>query len=221
MTDSYEISSQPVQAVQPEVTMENTACTNACPETETAVDRRPTLVERLNLARSWIYESKLAKTGTVTGRFRYFDRPDFMPLIIRANQMYGICSYIDLSGVDGFRGQGRLILCCSDRPEEQITFSMPAGSCSTKGSQIQDVGALVTYMSRYLYIMAYEISESDPVDWSNSNNISREYAVQELQRLGTDFSRLAEHYQVQSVNEMTDQQVFSALSLKQAQAARQ
>jgi hypothetical protein len=49
--------------------------------------------------------------------------------------------------------------------EESIDFSCPAVSISMKGAnEVQNMGAVLTYVRRYLFIMAFEIVECDIVD---------------------------------------------------------
>lgn len=175
---------------------------------------------RLTLAREAIYNGKLVKTGT-GGRFSYFERADFLPQIMHLCSEYGLCPVIDLSGVSDFKGIARLFIHADDNPEDRIAFSMPVAGCSMKGAPMQDVGAMVTYASRYLYTMAFEIAESDPTDWAYSRGLSREGIYAELRNLGTDFAALARTYGASDVDSIPDATLLHALMIKRESVSKQ
>ena len=196
--------------------------TTAAPAPQTTQDtdsRRRSVHRRLTLAREAIYSKKLVKSGSGS-RFSYFERSDFMPQIMHLCAEFGLCPVLDLSDVTDFRGTARLVIHADDNPEDSLAFSMPVAGCSMKGAPMQDVGAMVTYASRYLYTMAFEIAESDPTEWSYSNNVTREAIYADLRSLGTDFGALARAYGARDVDAIPDAQLIHALSIKREAVAR-
>jgi hypothetical protein len=52
-----------------------------------------------------------------------------------------------------------------ENPEEIIEFTTPMSSASLKGChEVQNLGAVETYLRRYLYMVIYEIVEQDVLD---------------------------------------------------------
>ena len=92
--------------------------------------------------------------------YKYYELSDFMkPIneILAAKNMFSQVSFTDEIAT--------LTIVNTDNPEEYIVFSSPMKSAELKGChEIQNLGAVETYQRRYLYMMAFEITEADPLD---------------------------------------------------------
>ncbi|MDI7817617.1 ERF family protein [Clostridioides difficile] len=120
---------------------------------------------KLNLKKSG--ENKFAN-------FKYFELADFLP------QATGLLEEAKLCPVVTFTNDyATLTLINGENPTEQIVFTSPMRDLQLKGSnELQALGGIETYQTRYLYIQLLNITENDSFDAvsgkdeskSNSNN---------------------------------------------------
>jgi len=91
--------------------------------------------------------------------YRYMELGDFLPHIVDLCHAHGLCTVIS------FQEDATLTVINSDKPEEQIVFSSPMSTAELKGCHaIQNLGAVETYLRRYLYVAAFDIVEHDALD---------------------------------------------------------
>ena len=95
-------------------------------------------------------------------KYEYFELSDFIPTILRLeNELGFFCSVSFNSEL------ATLAISDTAKPEDYILFTSPMSSASLKGMHdVQNLGAVQTYIRRYLYVNAFEIVESDAVDRS-------------------------------------------------------
>ncbi|EQE98150.1 ERF superfamily protein [Clostridioides difficile CD109] len=120
---------------------------------------------KLNLKKSG--ENKFAN-------FKYFELADFLP------QATGLLEEAKLCPIVTFTNEyATLTLINGENPSEQIVFTSPMRDLQLKGSnELQALGGIETYQTRYLYIQLLNITENDSFDAvsgkeeskSNSNN---------------------------------------------------
>lgn len=120
---------------------------------------------KLNLKKSG--ENKFAN-------FKYFELTDFLP------QATGLLEEAKLCPIVTFTNEyATLTLINGENPSEQIVFTSPMRDLQLKGSnELQALGGIETYQTRYLYIQLLNITENDSFDAvsgkeeskSNSNN---------------------------------------------------
>lgn len=103
----------------------------------------------------------LKKTGeNKYSGYNYFELGDFLPKINELMLKSGLCSKICFTDTDAV-----LTIVDADKPEDTLTFTSPIASAQLKGCHdIQNLGAVQTYLRRYLWITAMEISEHDTLD---------------------------------------------------------
>lgn len=92
--------------------------------------------------------------------FSYFELGDFLPEVQKIFAEVGLCgrTWFDAT-------QGHLFIYDSADPGSFVFFSSPTAEAKlAKGTPIQELGAMHTYMRRYLWVMAMEIVENDIVD---------------------------------------------------------
>lgn len=129
------------------------------------------IYQKLQKARVELTNMKLKKSGRNTySNFDYYELSDFLPAINMLNEKYGLMSQFEI----GFEEPklARLHIFNADNPSEQVTFTSETAEVEigkkkdgTGGAdRIQNIGGKQTYLRRYLFIMAYEISETDSVD---------------------------------------------------------
>lgn len=123
------------------------------------------IYQKINTARIELQNLKLKKSGQ-NQSIEYYELGDFLPAINLICEKQGL--YMQFSIVVD-KGQEKAILTLRDtESEERVTFTTPTAEVSLpRGQAIQGLGAKITYLRRYLLMIAFEIVESDTVDAIN------------------------------------------------------
>lgn len=99
--------------------------------------------------------------------YTYMELGDFLPHIVGLCHEHGLCTVIS------FADLATLTVINSDKPEEQIAFTSPMSTADLKGCHaIQNLGAVETYLRRYLYVAAFDIVEHDALDSTHGKETS-------------------------------------------------
>ena len=117
--------------------------------------------EKLQTARVRLQEAKLKKSGKNTfAKYEYYELGDFMPEINR------VFAELKLMGQVSFNNDAAYLkIIDTDKPDEYIVFESPMSEANLKGCHpVQNLGAVQTYLRRYLYTTALEIVEADALD---------------------------------------------------------
>lgn len=117
---------------------------------------------KLQEARVLLQETSLQKSGkNAYAGFKYYELKDFMPAVNSIFNDLGICSNFSIE-------DGVATLEIMDiETDDSIKFTSPVVNVDLKGcTAIQGIGAMHTYMKRYLYLNALEIVENDILDAS-------------------------------------------------------
>jgi hypothetical protein len=117
--------------------------------------------QRLNLAREAFHQTKLKKTGhNKFANYYYFELGDFLIPALQIFNSHG------LTGVISFgKETADMRIINNDKPEEVIVIESPMSSAALKGChEVQNLGAVQTYLRRYLWVAALEIVEHDALD---------------------------------------------------------
>ena len=134
-------------------------------EKKETVETKPmNIYQKLQKSRVDLQNKKLKKTGKNDySHYTYFELGDFLPSI---NE---ICANNGLATIFQFTNDlATLDVIDVDNIEKKIQFSTPVEIASLKGcSTIQNIGGTQSYCRRYLYMMAFEIAESDLLDAGN------------------------------------------------------
>ena len=119
--------------------------------------------KKLMDARIKLQNTKIEKTGNNKfAGYKYLQLDDFLPTV------QSIFSELNLFGVVSYgKEEASLTIINIDNPEERIVIGTPMSSASLKGAhEIQNLGAVQTYLRRYLWVTAMEIVEHDALDSS-------------------------------------------------------
>lgn len=126
---------------------------------------------KLNEARRLFLESGVKKTGKNTyAAFKYFTLEDIIPV------KQSIFNTLGLLDVISFGTEvATLTLINADNPEETIEFMSPLEQDeSLIKNPIQKLGAVETYIRRYLYLLVLDIVEADTVDAVSDKPVDEE-----------------------------------------------
>jgi hypothetical protein len=119
------------------------------------------IYQKIQKTRNQLQQLDLKKSGKNTyANYSYFELSDFLPWLNKLMDENGIMTKFDLT-----EGLAFLEVVNTEKPEEVVKFTCPVASAETKGAiAIQQLGSQITYLRRYLLLIAFEISESDTVD---------------------------------------------------------
>jgi hypothetical protein len=119
-----------------------------------------TVYAKLTKARLKLSQTTIKKGGeNKFAKYKYFELADFLPAIHEIFDEIGLC------GVFSFEGPNATLTIHDTEEAGSIAFLSPVVSAqSAKGQSIQDLGSTHTYLRRYLWLMAMEITEHDTVD---------------------------------------------------------
>lgn len=125
--------------------------------------------QKLLTARAKFLETDVQKTGkNMHLKFKYFELDDIVPAAIRIFTEVGLISLVHFTA-----DVAQMDIVNTENPEEMISFVAPFNQISpiisnTTGTaatnEMQALGSSITYMRRYLYMIALDICEADGID---------------------------------------------------------
>ena len=124
--------------------------------------------QKLLTARAKFLEADVQKTGkNMHLSFKYFELEDIVPTGTRIFKEIGLIGLVSFTA-----DTAQMTVVNTDNPEETISFFAPfnqispiisnAGKQAT--NEMQALGSSITYMRRYLWMMALDVCESDGID---------------------------------------------------------
>jgi len=116
--------------------------------------------KKLQEARILLQNTKLNKSGkNKFAGYEYFELGDFLP------QIQNICKNVGLCGMVSFTADTAYLTIHETEGDGFVTFTSPMSSAALKGCHdVQNLGAVQTYLRRYLWTNAFEIVEHDALD---------------------------------------------------------
>ena len=117
--------------------------------------------QKLNAARAKFHSIELKKSGhNKFAGYKYFELADFIIPALEIFKEHGLTGIISFG-----RETADLRIINNEKPEEVIVIESPMSSAALKGChEVQNLGAVQTYLRRYLWVAALEIVEHDAID---------------------------------------------------------
>ena len=187
------------------------------------MEKELNIYQKLVRARAKFIETKIEKTGNNTfAKYKYFQLDDFIPTIDKLNLEFGLITLFNLNN-----DMASLKVINVDNPTETIEFNVPSESVEIKGAtKIQNLGGEITYLKRYLYQNAYEITEPDLVEGVAENNKAlqeakaykpkaskaREDLLKEANDLHINLENTMRFFKVNSIEELSDEQILTSIT---------
>ena len=118
---------------------------------------------KLQIARIQLQGKTLSKSGNNKfAGYKYFELGDFLPAIQEIFDGLGLCGVVSFG-----KEEANLTIVDTENPADRIVISSPMSSAALKGChEVQNLGAVQTYLRRYLWVTAMEIVEHDALDAS-------------------------------------------------------
>ena len=116
----------------------------------------------MNLARHKFHQQKLKKSGlNKFAGYSYFELSDFLVPALNIFGEVGLCSTISFN-----KEYAEMKIVNAEKPDEfPIVITSPMGSAALKGChEVQNIGAVETYQTRYLFVQALCVVEHDILD---------------------------------------------------------
>ena len=119
--------------------------------------------KKLMEARVKLQGSEIKKTGVNKfASYSFFELSDFLPTVQEIFKDLGMCGVVSFTKDDAC-----LTVVDTDNPVDRIVFNSPMSEAQLKGCHpIQNLGAVQSYLRRYLWVTAMEIVEHDALDSS-------------------------------------------------------
>ena len=123
----------------------------------------PNIYQKLINARLALQGAELKKSGNNKfAGYKYFELADFLPTVQQLFNAQGLLGVVSFG-----KEEASLTIINIDNPEERIVIGTPMSSAALKGChEVQNLGAVQTYLRRYLWVTAMEIVEHDALDSS-------------------------------------------------------
>ena len=136
------------------------------------------IMKKMNGIRKDLRNMKLKKTGyNEYSKFYYYELSDILVPIIEECEKQMLYPHITYP-----EGRGELTITDMETWEE-LKWEVPHGTAKlTACHDIQNVGAVLTYQRRYLYITAFEILEPDSLDSTSGKPEKKEYAKKDTKK---------------------------------------
>lgn len=189
--------------------------------TPAKVEKKPiNIYEKIEKIRVALQDANIKKTGKngYTG-FNYFTLDDFLPTLNKLMLENKLFSNFSL-GTE----TATLTFIDIENPNDCVLFSSPIAEAQIKGAApIQALGGVHTYMKRYLYLNAFEISESDVLDalvgsdkLENTGSYKPKHdekLLAEAFELNIELEKVATYFK-KSVEQLTDDDLKKAIAQK-------
>ena len=118
--------------------------------------------QKLNIARNKFHQQKLKKSGlNKFAGYSYFELSDFLIPALDIFNDVGLNATISFT-----KDYAEMRIVNVDNPDEfPIVITSPMGSAALKGChEVQNIGAVETYQTRYLFLQALCVVEHDILD---------------------------------------------------------
>ncbi|MDR0423099.1 MAG: ERF family protein [Rickettsiales bacterium] len=121
-----------------------------------------TIFEKMNIVKSELLKLNLKKSGANKfAGFNYYELGDFLPSIVDLCRENGLYTHITFDNEKAELS----IYDANDKDQPVLKFSSPMRNLVLKGcNEIQALGGVETYQRRYLYMVAFDITENDLFD---------------------------------------------------------
>lgn len=125
------------------------------------MENKINIYQKMQAIKEELLEMNLKKSGlNKFANFSYYELSDFLPQIIKLCNKYNLFTQINFD-----KENGTLTIVNAENTNETISYITPTEELELKGcNKIQALGGTQTYLRRYLYMNAFDITENDLFD---------------------------------------------------------
>lgn len=125
------------------------------------MENKINIYQKMQAIKEELLEMNLKKSGlNKFANFSYYELSDFLPQIIKLCNKYNLFTQINFNKEDG-----TLTIIDAEEPNSKVEYVTPTEELELKGcNKIQALGGTQTYLRRYLYMNAFDITENDLFD---------------------------------------------------------
>lgn len=173
------------------------------------------LYEKINLIKQEFLNKKIKKTGKNTySGFEYYELSDITPALIELMNKYKVYSNICFNN-----DIAKMELVNIENINENVIITSPMITPEIKGANgTQQLGGAITYLRRYLYLIAFDIVEPDLFDKSMGKDNSTEKATENqlafIDSLMLDKKAICDYYKIEKITELTKEQASQIIKQK-------
>jgi len=139
------------------------------------------IYEKLAQLRDDVQKANLKKTGYNKHlNYHYYELGDIMPFVINKMVLYKMCSNVSFGKLDD---SAVLELINTEKPEEHMIFTSPMSTANLANCHpVQNLGATQTYIRRYLWTSALELTDGDAIEDNTGNKATVETPQKPVQQ---------------------------------------
>lgn len=158
------------------------------------MEQQNSVYKKLNTCRLKFMEAKVKKSGKNTfAGYEYFELDDILKAVI------GICNEVGAVTIVNFTSEAATLTFTDCDSGQSIVFTSPMASASLKGChEVQNLGAVESYIKRYLYQNCFEIAEPDSLDKTMNPNETRQKPKQQKPQDAPQQHELTEEQKAQN-----------------------
>lgn len=125
------------------------------------MENKINIYQKMQAIKEELLEMNLKKSGlNKFANFSYYELSDFLPQIIKLCNKYNLFTQINFNETNG-----TLTIIDAEEPNSKVEYVTPTEELELKGcNKIQALGGTQTYLRRYLYMNAFDITENDLFD---------------------------------------------------------
>lgn len=139
-------------------------------------NKKRTLYQKLNDIRLEFINAEIKKSGVnLYAEYKYFTLEDIIPIVLELNKKHNVTTIVSC-------GTEEATLTMVDlESDDTIVFRSPMvyGAIPKGATEIQNLGAVQTYMRRYLYMLYLEVVEADAYDLTLGRSEEEQEKAQE------------------------------------------
>lgn len=158
------------------------------------MEQQNSVYKKLNECRLKFMQAKVKKSGKNTfAGYEYFELDDILKAVI------GICNDVGAVTIVNFTSEAATLTFTDCDSGQSIVFTSPMASASLKGChEVQNLGAVESYIKRYLYQNCFEIAEPDSLDKTMNPNETKQKPKQQKPQDAPQQQELTEQQKAQN-----------------------
>ena len=143
------------------------------------------LLNKINKIKQTLQNTPLKKSGYNSfAKWYYMELNDFLPTLLKLMDEQKVLSTIS------FGTELATLTLIDIEDGETMVYTSPMSSAALKGvHEVQNLGAVQTYLRRYLYVAAFDIADNDLLDKTSGDEKKIEAKVKTIEEVEDQISK--------------------------------